>query len=75
MSMPRRPTAHRHPHSKPHQLNLFAGPHDTEAAQVPQWQALPAETRRALTKLIVRLMLAHADGDCALERKEMRHDV
>lgn len=73
--MPRRPTAHRHPHSKTHQLNLFAGLHDTEAAQMPQWQALPDVTRQALTKLMVRLMLAYADGDRAPERKEKRHDV
>jgi hypothetical protein len=75
MSMPRPPAAHRHPHRKTHQLDLFAGPHDTEAAGMPQWQALPVETRRALTKLTVHLILAHADGARALDRKELRHDV
>ena len=42
---------------------------------MPQWQALPAETRRTLTKLMARLLLDHADGDLAREREEMRHDV
>ena len=69
--MPRPPAAHRQPHGKTRQLDLFAGAHDTEAARMPQWQALPAETRQALTKLMVGLILAHADGD----RAEMGHDV
>ena len=43
----------------------------TEAA----WQALPAETRHTLTKLMVRLIFSHADRDLAREREEMRHDV
>jgi hypothetical protein len=41
---------------------------------MPQWQALPAETRRRLTKLMVRLILDHADGERVPEREEMRHD-
>ena len=47
----------------------------TAAAQTPQWQALPAETRHTLTKLMVRLIFGHADDDLAREREEMRHDV
>ena len=66
--MPRPPTAHRHPHSNAHQFDL-------SAAQTPQWQALPAETRHTLTKLMVHLIFGHADGDLAREREEMRHDV
>jgi hypothetical protein len=71
MSMPRPPTAHRHPHSNARQFDLFCD----AAAQTPQWQALPAETRQTLTKLLVRLIFGHADGDLAREREEMRHDV
>jgi hypothetical protein len=67
MSMPRQPTTY--------QFDLFSNPHDAEAAQMPHWQALPAETRRTLTKLVVRLILDHAVGDRASEREEMRHDV
>ena len=74
MSMPRPPTAHRHPHSNARQFDLFCDP-PYAAAQTPQWQALPAETRHTLTKLLVRLIFGHADGDLAREREEMRHDV
>src|ERR1700690_4345112 len=68
------PTAHRHPHSNARQFDLFCEPPDA-AAQTPQWQALPAETRHTLTKLMVRLIFGHADGDLARGREEMRHDV
>ena len=64
--MPRQP--------KTYQFDLFAIPH-AALEQMPQWQALPAETRRTLTKLMARLVLDHADGDFAREREEMRHDV
>jgi hypothetical protein len=67
MSM-RPPTAHRHPHSNARQFDLFCDP-PYAAAQTPQWQALPAETR-----LMVRLIFGHADGDLR-QREEMRHDV
>jgi hypothetical protein len=33
--------------------------------QMPQWQALPVETRLTLTKLMVRLILDHVDGERA----------
>ena len=72
--MPRPPTAHRHPHSIAHQFDLFCDP-PSAAVQTPQWQALPAETRHTLTKLMVRLIFSHADRDLAREREAMRHDV
>jgi hypothetical protein len=56
------------------QFDLFCDP-PSAAAQTPQWQALPAETRHTLTKLMVRLIFGHADGDLARGREEMRHDV
>src|SRR6202051_4322400 len=68
MSMPRPPTAHRHPHSNARQFDLFCDP-PYAAAQPPQWQALPAETRHTLTKLMVRLIFGHAAGDLARERE------
>jgi hypothetical protein len=67
MSMPRQP--------KTFQFDLFSNPHALETAQTPQWQALPYETRRALTKLMVRLILDHVDGGRAPDRQETRHDV
>jgi hypothetical protein len=42
---------------------------------LPPWQALPAEARLTLTRLMVRLILDHAAGDRALDQKEQRHDV
>jgi hypothetical protein len=72
MSMPRQP--HRHPHSNARQFDLFCDP-PYAAVQTPQWQALPAETRHTLTKLMARLIFGHADRDLAREREEMRHDV
>lgn len=57
------------------QLDLFAHPHDAKAAGMPPWQALPAEARLALTRLMARLILDHAAGDRAPERTEQRHDV
>ena len=67
--MPRPPTAHRNPR----QFDLFGDP-PYAAAPTLQWQALPAETRHTLTKLMVRLIFGHADGDLR-QREEMRHDV
>jgi len=57
------------------QFDLFAHPHDAKAAQMPHWQALPVEARLALTSLMVRLILDHAAGERAAERREGRHDV
>ena len=42
--MARRPTTD--------QLDLFAHPHVAKAAGMPPWQALPAEARLALTRLM-----------------------
>ncbi|AZO50312.1 MAG: hypothetical protein E5V66_05115 [Mesorhizobium sp.] len=58
-----------------YQLDLFTNPHDVETPRTPLWQTQPAETRRTLTKLMIRLILDHADGDLARERQEARHDV
>ena len=65
--MPRQP--------KTHQFDLFSNPHAAKTVQMPEWQALPVEARQALTKLMVRLVLDHADGAPAPGRKEIRHDV
>jgi hypothetical protein len=67
MSMPRQPTTF--------QFDLFSNPHDAEMTQTPQWQTLPVETRRTLTRLMVRLILDHADGERPSERGEARHDA
>ena len=65
--MPRQPTTY--------QFDLFSNQHDDTTLQMPQWQALPDETRRALTRLMVRLILDHADGERAVQREDADHDA
>jgi hypothetical protein len=67
MSMPRQPTTY--------QFDLFSNPHDAKIAQPPPWQALPEETRRTLTKLMVSLILDHVDGERAVQREGADHDA
>lgn len=67
MSMPRKPTTC--------QFNLFSNPDDAETTQTPQWQALPAETRRSVTKLMVTLILDHVDDVHSPGEREVRHDA
>jgi hypothetical protein len=67
MSMPRQPTTF--------QFDLFSNPHDAEMTQMPQWQTLPVETRLTLTKLMVRLILDHVDGERAPQGEDARHDA
>jgi hypothetical protein len=54
--LPRQPTTH--------QFDLFSNP-AAQTVQVPPWQALPEETRRRLTRLIVRLILDHVQREGA----------
>jgi hypothetical protein len=66
--MPRKPTTY--------QFDLFSRLNNTDTMMAaPQWQALPVETRRSVTKLMVRLILDHVDGERAPEREVTRHDV
>ena len=65
--MPRRPN--------PYQLDLFAGSHGVQIAQPPLWQALPAETRRVLTRLMVQLIFDYADRGHTPGRDDGHHDV
>lgn len=65
--MPRQPTTY--------QFDLFSKPNDANTMQTPQWQALPAETRRSVTKLMVSLILGHADGEGAVQREGADHDA
>jgi len=65
--MPHQPTTY--------QFDLFSKPNDARTMQTPQWQALPAETRQSVTKLMISLILDHVDGERAVQREEMRHDA
>lgn len=58
-----------------HQFDLFSSPPAAEVGRIPPWQALPEETRRRLTRLMVRLILDHLDGDRAEQREGVDHDA
>jgi hypothetical protein len=72
--MRRQYSAHHHLQSKRYQYDLFAQPVRGVTALGPEWRTLPAETRQALTKLMVRLILGHMHGACQVDQKEARHD-
>jgi hypothetical protein len=65
---------HYDPRGEPRQFDLFASASAGATRKTPEWGVLPAETRQTLTHLIARLILKHADGDCAPRREETRHD-
>ena len=46
---------------KPQQMDLFGSGQSSIAVGVPAWSELPAETQRALARLMARLLLEHAD--------------
>jgi len=58
-----------------YQLDLFSNQREAETAQTPQWQTLPAETRRSVTRLIVSLILDHVGGEHAVQRKGADRDA
>ncbi|EAV40718.1 hypothetical conserved protein [Stappia aggregata IAM 12614] len=58
-----------------YQFDLFSTPNDAEMEQTPHWQALPAETRRSVKRLMIRLILSHIDGEPALQREGTDHDA
>ena len=53
------------------QIELFDG---VTSTQMPAWRDLPEETRGALTGLMVRLILEHAQISSPALRKEAGHD-
>lgn len=65
--MPRQPTTH--------QFDLFSNAQEGRTPPMPRWQALPEGARQALTRLMARLILDHADGDRAVHREDADHDA
>lgn len=65
--MPRPPTTY--------QFDLFSSQRNAKPMQTPQWQALPAETRRSVTRLMIRLILDHIEGERAVQREDADHDA
>jgi hypothetical protein len=45
----------------PRQMDLFAGEPQKTIGDTPGWSGLPTEMRAALTDLMTRLILEHAD--------------
>ena len=71
--MPRRtkPTHRR----APQQIDLFAGEPRTTIGGMPAWSGLPTETQAALTNLMTRLILEHADQSRIGSMTEASHDL
>ena len=71
---PATPAARRTPrrNGSPRQIDLFDGASLTDA---PVWWELPEETRGALTGLMVRLILEHAQANGAVRRTEGGDDL
>ena len=66
------PQAHRR---APQQIDLFAVEPQTAIGGMPVWSGLPTETQAALTGLMTRLILEHADKNRAGSTTEAGHDL
>ena len=54
--------------------DLFAGEPQKAIGEMPAWLGLPSETQAALTSLISRLILEHADKSRTGSMAEAGHD-
>ena len=57
------------------QTELFSDERPGALAGIPAWQNLPAATQAALTSLMARLILEHAETRRAGPRAEAGHDL
>jgi hypothetical protein len=62
------------PQTKTTQFDLFAAT-GGEALPTPAWDALPEETRSALIRLMVQLLLDHAFDVRGPQPEEAHHDI
>jgi hypothetical protein len=58
----------------PQQIDLFAGGAQKIIGDMPTWCALPTEIQAALTDLMTRLILEHADKNRVASMAEAGHD-
>jgi hypothetical protein len=58
----------------PLQIDLFAGDPQKAIGDRPVWSALPMEIQAALTSLMTRLILEHADKSRTGSMMETGHD-
>jgi hypothetical protein len=61
-------------HRAPQQIDLFAGEPQRATGGMPAWSGLPTQTQAALTDLMTRLILEHADKN-PIGRSETGHDL
>ena len=59
----------------PQQIDMFAGEPRTTIGDMPAWSGLPTETQAALTDLMTRLILEHADKSQNGSMTEAGHDL
>ena len=59
----------------PQQIDLFIGEPRTATGHMPAWSGLPTETQAALTDLMTRLILDHADKNRIAATAEAGHDL
>ena len=57
------------------QIDLFAGEPQATIGDMPAWSGLPTEIQAALTSLITRLILEHADKSRIGSMAEAGHDL
>ena len=60
---------------KPEQMDLFGSGQSSVVIGSPTWPELPAETQRALIRLMARLLLEHADKSQAAAMTGADHDL
>jgi hypothetical protein len=58
----------------PPQIELFAGEPQKAIGDMPVWSGLPTEIQAALTSLMTRLILEHADKNRTGPMTEAGHD-
>ncbi len=73
--MPRQTTLTPARRRAPQQLDLFAGASRTMIGGMPAWSGLPTEAQAALTDLMTRLILDHADKNWIGSMTESGHDL
>jgi hypothetical protein len=60
---------------KPQQMDLFGSGQSSVVIGAPAWPELPAETQRALIRLMARLLLEHADTSQTAPLTGAGHDL
>lgn len=73
--MPHRRKARPARRCAPQQIDLFPGEPQNTIGEMPTWSRLPTETQAALTGLMIRLILEHADKSRSASLPETGHDL